>query len=97
MVYKIVVSDLGFLREEIIYARFSEIKKFHEKMGKFADQSQIPEFPKRNSIMFWNHTNKDCRMIDERRRELEYYFTKLLNNEKLGGLKLLKKSMFQFQ
>jgi hypothetical protein len=46
----------------------------------------IPDFPKTRSYMFWNRTNEDPKLIQERIRGLEYYLTKILNRGELQNM-----------
>lgn len=46
----------------------------------------FPDFPKTNSFGLWNKTNKNPRKIEDRKRELEFYFKKLLNDPHVRGL-----------
>lgn len=89
IVYEIIIFDLGLKREHKLFLRFSQLKKFHDVLLKsYADhKALLPEFPKTNSFGFWNKTNNDHRKIEDRRRELEFYFTKLLNDPISRGWK----------
>ena len=86
------VSDLGFSRERKIVFRFSQAMQFHidltKKLKKKAEL--IPDFPQKNSLGFWNRTNNDHKKIDNRLRELEYYFIKIFNDPFIRSQGLVK-------
>lgn len=65
-------------------------------MTKQNSELSIPEFPKTRSMMFWNRTNEDPKLIQERIRGLEYYLTKIFNRgelQNLVGVQFLRKSI----
>ena len=70
--YKMTITDMGLGMESTLVFRFSEAKKFHDKLVKTIkkDEIDVPDFPQRNSFFFWNRTNTDHRKIDNRIREL---------------------------
>ena len=92
VVYEMVVLDLAMGKEDLLLFRFSQIKKFHQDLLKKQkiNKEGLPEFPKTHSFAFWNKTNSNPRMIEDRRRELEYYFTKLFNDPIFRGLRQVK-------
>ena len=79
-----VVEDSALGRSRRLMFRFSQAENFHEELIKRLKKNNgkegfVPEFPKKNSLAFWNRTNNDHRKIESRQRELEYYFSKVLN------------------
>lgn len=92
IIYQITVIDLAIgVRYELAF-RFSEVKKLHESLVKNHREVRevLPLLPRTHSIGIFNRTNKDHRKIEERRRELEFYFDKLLNNPVLRRLSAIK-------
>jgi len=67
-----MIKDLAMGNIENIVFRFSEIKKFHDDLLKKykLNKDRLPDFPKKNSFGLWNRTNRNSRMIDDRRRDL---------------------------
>lgn len=65
VVYEMVITDLAMGKKYDVSFRFSEIRKFHEKLERKYEinKSYLPELPKTNSICFWNRTNESCRKI----------------------------------
>ena len=65
-----IIQDyaLGNLRS--ITFRFSQAEKFHEEMTKQLKKNAeyLPDFPKKNSVGFWNRTNSDHKKIESRQR-----------------------------
>ena len=72
VLYEMVIHDLAMGKSQNIAFRFSEIKKFHEELIKKykLNKDRLPEFPKKNSFGLWNRTNRNSRMIDDRKRDL---------------------------
>ena len=72
IIYEMLVHDMGMGKLDRLLFRFSEMSKFNEGLLKPVklQQGRIPDFPQRNSFVFWNKTNNDHRKIEDRRREL---------------------------
>jgi len=86
IVYQALIFDTAFACNYHLYFRFKTLKKLHEQMTKRDSDLLIPDFPKTRSYIFWNRTNQDPKLIQDRIRELEYYLTKILNKGELQNV-----------
>lgn len=50
----------------------------------------LPQFPKTNSFFFFNRTNRDLKLLVDRKNELEYYLDKVINMPRLRGSKFIR-------
>ena len=64
--YEMSIYDLALGRERKLVFRFSNAEKFHDQLVRKMKNNidHIPEFPKKNSLAFWNKTNDDHRKIE---------------------------------
>ena len=63
VIYEAKVFDSAFFHQYDFYFRFKALKQLHDKIGKQAAASELPEYPKTRSFGFFNRTNDNLPLI----------------------------------
>lgn len=97
IIYEANIVDIAFHRPYKLYFRYKSLHELDRRLRQAMkredawERCELAEFPKgKSSFGLWNRTNKDTKLIDIRKRELEFYMNKLLNNQTLQHFEQLR-------
>lgn len=68
ILYQAEICDCAFFHKYTLTFRFKTLKNLHMMLLKKVSPGELPEYPKTNSLWFWNRTNDSLTLIKERIR-----------------------------
>ena len=99
IIYQASIKNFITNTTHTIHFRYRTLKRFHsklvEKLNASSNKKLIPQFPKTNSFFLFNRTNKNLKLLMDRKKELEYYLNTIMNMTEFRGSKFVKNLLRQ--